>query len=76
MAKVKNLVPAFLIRMRAEADELGNKAIKLRDFIDNNPKYREMDRIESMLMDTQLHAMCAYHDALACRIEIINGKEN
>lgn len=58
----------FQKRMVREYKELEEKATKLEAFIDNNPKYDELDRQERVLQAMQLGAMTQYMVALASRL--------
>jgi hypothetical protein len=55
-------------RLLVEFNENNDRANKLRDFIINNEKYKELDNLNKDLMVTQLKAMEAYLSTLSIRI--------
>jgi len=58
----------FLDRLRVEHDELNQKIEKLNDFIEVNPKFKEVGEIQEILLINQLNAMQMYSYALSRRI--------
>jgi len=63
---------SFLDRVIKEKAELAEKTSKLKDFIDNNPKFDELTNINRILLINQFNAMELYLYALDSRIEFIN----
>lgn len=55
-------------RLLVEFNENNDRANKLRDFIINNERYKELDNLNKDLMVTQLKAMEAYLSTLSIRI--------
>jgi hypothetical protein len=62
----------FLQRVIKEKAELAEKTSKLKDFIENNPKFDELTNINRILLINQFNAMELYLYALDSRIEFIN----
>lgn len=58
----------FQKRMVKEYKELEEKTIKLKAFINNNPKYDKLDTQERVLQALQFGAMTRYMLALASRL--------
>ena len=69
---IENFVPIILEdfeeRLLDEKYHLQDKVIKLDAFIDENPKFQELDRKDKELMAKQLAAMKLYHDFLNQRV--------
>lgn len=63
---------SFLDRVIKEKFELAEKTSKLKDFIENNPKFDELTNINRILLINQFNAMELYLYALDSRIEFIN----
>jgi hypothetical protein len=63
---------SFLDRVIKEKAELAEKTSKLKDFIENNPKFDELTNINRILLINQFNAMELYLYALDSRIEFIN----
>lgn len=63
---------SFLDRVKQEKEELEVKLQKLNDFIENNPKFKELSNINRILLVNQFNAMELYYYALDSRIEYIN----
>ena len=63
---------SFLDRVIKEKADLAEKTSKLKDFIDNNPKFDELTNINRILLINQFNAMELYLYALDSRIEFIN----
>ncbi len=63
---------SFLDRVIKEKAELTEKISKLKDFIENNPKFDELTNINRILLTNQFNAMELYLYALDSRIEFIN----
>lgn len=63
---------SFLDRMVKEKADLAEKVSKLKDFIENNPKFDELTNINRILLINQFNAMELYMYALDSRIEFIN----
>jgi len=63
---------SFLDRVIKEKAELAERTSKLKDFIDNNPKFDELTNINRILLINQFNAMELYLYALDSRIEFIN----
>lgn len=55
-------------RLLVEFNENNDRANKLRDFIINDERYKELDNLNKDLMVTQLKAMEAYLSTLSIRI--------
>ena len=67
-----NAPESFLDRVIKEKAELAERTSKLKDFIDNNPKFDELTNINRILLINQFNAMELYLYALDSRIEFIN----
>lgn len=63
---------SFLDRVIKEKADLAEKTSKLKDFIENNPKFDELTNINRILLINQFNAMELYLYALDSRIEFIN----
>jgi len=59
-------------KLEKEKADLAEKTSKLKDFIDNNPKFDELTNINRILLINQFNAMELYLYALDSRIEFIN----
>lgn len=67
-----DVTESFLDRVIKEKAELAEKTSKLKDFIENNPKFDELTNINRILLINQFNAMELYLYALDSRIEFIN----
>lgn len=63
---------SFLDRVIKEKADLAEKTSKLKDFIENNPKFDELTNINRILLINQFNAMELYLYSLDSRIEFIN----
>ena len=63
---------SFLDRVIKEKAELAERTSKLKDFIENNPKFDELTNINRILLINQFNGMELYLYALDSRIEFIN----
>jgi len=70
--KMEKQESTFLERIIKEKAELAEKTSKLKDFIENNPKFDELTNINRILLINQFNAMEMYLYALDSRIEFIN----
>ena len=71
--KMEKQESTFLDRVIKEKTELAEKISKLKDFIENNPKFDELTNINRILLINQFNAMELYLYALDSRIEFINN---
>lgn len=69
---IENFVPIVLVdfeeRLIDERDHLHNKIVKLENFINENPKFQELDGKDKELMEKQCAAMKIYYDFLDQRV--------
>ena len=56
-------------RLNEELSDLSIKWDKLNDFIENNPKFEELEDVHRILLVNQCNAMELYKYALQSRIE-------
>lgn len=66
MAKVSD---ERFMNLNKELDELSIKIDKLNYFIEENPKYNDLDDVHRILLVNQFNAMELYKYALQSRIE-------
>ena len=76
---IENFIPIILAdfeeRLLDERYHLQDKVIKLDNFINENPKFQELDGKDKELMERQLVAMKLYYDFLSQRVtKMLNAK--
>lgn len=76
---IKDFVPIWLEpfehRLINERRDLYHKSILLKNFIDLNPKFKELDEEDKKLMEKQYDAMKVYYDFLNQRVDkMLNAK--
>lgn len=60
-------LPAYIVRMQTEFEELSNRAINLHKFINSDP-YMSIDPIARRLLELQFSAMLQYQFFLEQRL--------
>lgn len=69
---IENFVPIVLAyfeeRLLDEKYQLGDKIDKLENFINENPKFKELSEDDKILMGRQYDAMCIYLKCLEARV--------
>lgn len=65
--------PEHIVRMEEEAVDLNGKSTKLKAFINDDPKYKELGRLEQALLSGQLKAMQTYEHMLKQRIQMYSN---
>lgn len=69
---IENFIPTILAdfeeRLLDEKYQLGNKIDKLENFINENPKFKELSEDDKILMGRQYDAMCIYLKCLEARV--------
>ena len=66
---------AFKERLLLEFRELKERRVKLADFIENNPKYKELSMESRAWMSKQLEAMTDYENCLQARCQSLISYE-
>jgi len=69
------MAKAYINRMKKEQKKLHKKINKLIDFIENNPRHKELAGFDQDLLSAQLSAMTTYGNILNIRIERANEQE-
>lgn len=69
---IENFIPIILAdfeeRLIDEKDHLHNRMVRLENFINDNPKFQELDGKDKELMEKQLSAMSLYYAFLNQRV--------
>ena len=69
---IENFIPIILAdfeeRLLDEKDHLHNRMVRLENFINENPKFQELDGKDKELMEKQLSAMSLYYAFLNQRV--------